>query len=227
MGLRSILGALKSTPIATMQKTAGVEPLDARRNAKLLTHAEKVKRMPDHPLHKRLQDLTKNRLKRTSLNHVIKEQQRKHSDIIASRPEECELLTNANTTCILKADVRTSIPGISTKADESEAVLKTLTLAEIDKSYPATAWTHAFTDGSAENATRNGGCGIYIRQPNKPTISIATPGGDLCSNYQAEARALLTATGSISQLETRLKEGCIPRRLNVSPAINRSRKRRR
>ena len=35
---------------------------------------EKVKRMPDHPLHKRLQDLTKNRLKRTTLNHVLKEQ---------------------------------------------------------------------------------------------------------------------------------------------------------
>ena len=50
MGLRTILGPMKSTPIATMQKTAGVEPLDSRRNAKLLTHEEKVKRMPDHPL---------------------------------------------------------------------------------------------------------------------------------------------------------------------------------
>ena len=56
MGLRTTLGAMKSTPIATMQKTAGVEPLDYRRNAELLTHGEKVKRMPDHPLYKRLQD---------------------------------------------------------------------------------------------------------------------------------------------------------------------------
>ena len=30
MGLRTILGAMKSTPIATMQKTAGVEPIDSR-----------------------------------------------------------------------------------------------------------------------------------------------------------------------------------------------------
>ena len=79
---------MKSTPIATMQKTAGVEPLDSRRNAKLLTHEEKVKRMPDHPLHKHLQNLTKKRLKRTSLNHVLKEQQRKESDILAPRPED-------------------------------------------------------------------------------------------------------------------------------------------
>jgi len=87
MGLRTILGEMKSTPIATMQKTAVVEPLDSRRNANVLTHGEKVKRMPDHPLHKRLQNLTKNRLKRISLNHVLKEQLRKQSDILAPRPE--------------------------------------------------------------------------------------------------------------------------------------------
>ena len=110
----------------------GVEPLDTRRNAKLLTHGEKVKRMPDHPLHKRLQDLTNNRLKRISLDHVLKEQQRKQSDILAPRPEECELLTHNRT------------------PSDSEASLKTLTLAELDKSYPATAWTQVFTDGSAK-----------------------------------------------------------------------------
>ena len=30
-----------------MEKTAGVEPLEDRRQAKLLIHAEKMKRMPD------------------------------------------------------------------------------------------------------------------------------------------------------------------------------------
>ena len=62
MGLRTILGAMKSTSIATMQKTAGVKPLDSRMNAMLLTQGEKVNRIPDYPLHKRLQDMTKNRL---------------------------------------------------------------------------------------------------------------------------------------------------------------------
>ena len=38
-----------------------------------------------HPLHKRFQDLTKNRMKRTSLNHVLKEQQRKQSEILAPK----------------------------------------------------------------------------------------------------------------------------------------------
>ena len=38
---------------------------------------------------------------------------------------------------VLKAEVKFSIPGISNKPSDSEASLKTLTLAELDKSYPA------------------------------------------------------------------------------------------
>ena len=106
-----------------------VEPLDSRRNGKLLTHREKVKRMPDHPLHKRLKDLTKNTLKITSLNHVLKEQQRKQSEILAPRPEECEILTHNRTPFVIKAEVKFSISGISTKSSDSESSLKTLTLA--------------------------------------------------------------------------------------------------
>ena len=93
-----------------------------------------------YPLHKRLQNLTKNRLKRTSLNHVLKEQQRKQSDILVPRPEECEMLTHNRTPLVLKAKVKFSIPGISTKSSDSETSLKTLILAELDKSYPATAY---------------------------------------------------------------------------------------
>ena len=37
-------------------------------------------------------------------------------------------------------------------------------------------------------------------------ITIAIPGGDLCSNYRAEAQALLTATETVTQLETRPKK---------------------
>ena len=84
--------------------------------------------------------------------------------------------------------------------------IRLLLIAELDKSYPATAWTQVFTDGSAENAKRNGRYGIYIRQPNKYPITIAIPGGDMCSNYRAEAQALLTATETVTQLETRPKK---------------------
>ena len=92
ISLGTILGAMKSTPIAMMEKTTGVEPLESRRQAKLLTHAEKMKRLPDHPLHNRIQDLTKNRLKRKSLNHLVKQHQKRQTDILIDNPELCERL---------------------------------------------------------------------------------------------------------------------------------------
>ena len=72
------------------------------------------------------------------------------------------------------------------KENQSEALLRALALEEIDKHYPTASWTHIYTDGSAENATRNGGCGAYIKCPGKPLFSVSATGGILCSNYRAE-----------------------------------------
>ena len=41
-----------------------VKPLEGRRQAKLLIHAEKMKRMPDHPLHQKLKDPTNNKIEK-------------------------------------------------------------------------------------------------------------------------------------------------------------------
>jgi hypothetical protein len=189
---------MKSTPIAAMERTAGVEPLESRRQTKILTHAEKLKRLPDHPLHHKLQDPTKNRLKRKSLNHLVKEMQRDNADILVADPD---LQENLASSCwrpvTVHAEVRTAIPGITTKEDQSEVALRALTLSEIDLSYPAATWTHVYTDGSAENATRNGGYGFYIHSPGRPPISVSAPGGSLCSNYKAEVLALHNATETL------------------------------
>ncbi|KAK7094328.1 hypothetical protein V1264_007968 [Littorina saxatilis] len=206
-GLRIILGAMKSTPIAAMEKTVGVEPLESRQRSKLLAHAEKMKRLPDHPLHDKLKSLTKNRLKRKSLNHLVKEEQRMQADILTANIELCERLDPTNwPPKTLKAEVRTTIPGITVKEDQSDAVLKALTMEEIDKRYPAARWTHIFTDGSAEDATRNGGCGVFIKKPGLPPVSVSASGGRLCSNYKAEVLALHKATETVLQWETRPKK---------------------
>ena len=106
----------------------------------------------------------------------------------------------------LHAEIRTTIPGITTKENQSEAVLRALALEEIDKHYPAATWTHIYTDGSAENATRNGGYGAYIKRPDKPPLSVSAPGGILCSNYRAEVLALLNATETIISWEEKPKK---------------------
>ncbi|XP_070180097.1 uncharacterized protein [Littorina saxatilis] len=63
----------------------------------------------------------------------------------------------------------------------------------IQDRYPHCTWTHVYTDGSSENAVRNGGSGVYIRRPNGTTTSLSVPAGDLSSNYRAELHALITA----------------------------------
>ena len=81
-------------------KTTGVEPLEGRRQAKLLIHAEKMKRMPDDPLHQKLKDPTKNRLKRKSLNNLVTEQQKEHADILTTdvwKTESKQLATRSPT----------------------------------------------------------------------------------------------------------------------------------
>ena len=200
----------ETIPTAEMEKTAGVEPLEGRRQAKLLIHAEKMKRMPDHPLHQKLKDPTKNRLKRKSLNHLVKEQQKEHADILTTDGHLCgKLISNSWPPETLHAEIRTTIPGITTKENQSEAVLRALALEEIDEHYPAAIWTHIYTDGSAENATRNGGCGAYIKRPDKPPLSVSAPGGILCSNYRAEVLALLNATETIISWEEKPKKAVV------------------
>ena len=91
IGLRTILGAMKTTPIAEMEKTAGVEPLESRRQAKLhafFIHAEKMKRIPDYPLHRKLKDPTKKKKKKLietkRLEPSNKIQQEEHADILTT-----------------------------------------------------------------------------------------------------------------------------------------------
>ena len=144
----------------------------------------------------------KNRLKRKSRNHLVKEQQKEHADILTTYAHLCEKLNpNSWPPETLHGEIRTTIPGITSKENQSEAVLMALALEEIDKHYPVASWTHIYTDGSAENATRNRWCGAYIKRPGKPPFSVSSPGGILCSNYRAQVLALLNATETIISWE--------------------------
>ena len=80
--LRAIVGAMKTTPIKEMEKRADLEPLELRRTFKVLTQTEQVRRLPGHPLHKKLAAPTKIRLKRRSFNHLARDLRRTHADIL-------------------------------------------------------------------------------------------------------------------------------------------------
>ena len=85
-GLRLIAGGLKTTPIAALEKNTGLHSSEWRREDKPLRQTKKMKRLPSHPLYSQLQELTKHRLKRQSVNHFAKGLQRKHKPISRLRP---------------------------------------------------------------------------------------------------------------------------------------------
>ena len=191
-GMRIITGAMKTTPISAMRKTTGLAELETRRDEKIIIHAERLRRLPSHPAHDQLKQPTKNRLKRTSINHIAKRLRGAHSDIIPKHQEDLELLQDAEDWNSNTEELRfnSSVPGIEAKGGHSEGQMKALTLAMLDESYNRKQWTQVFTDGSADAAIRNGGSGVFIHFPDGRTVERAIPAGKLSSNYRAEVTAV-------------------------------------
>ena len=80
-------------------------------------------------------------------------------------------------------------------------MLKSLTLEVLDRDYPSTTWTRVFTDGSAENAVKNGGGGVYIKFPDGSSLRKTVATGQHSTNYRAEAHALHLAAHTLNQEE--------------------------
>ena len=93
------------------------------------------------------------------------------------------------------------------KGDKSmpPQVLKTIAYETIDRYSPSSI--KAYTDGSAEKATRNGGYGSYICIPQQETpISLKGPCGKFCNNYDAEVIAMKE---TIQELDKGFTDGTI------------------
>ena len=141
-GMRIISGGMKITPVTAMEECTGLLPLDLRQEEKFLTHSEKLKRLPSHPAYQHLQAHTKNRLKRSSFNHLTKELWYTHRDILPSAQEEQKNLQNAeawdpgpqNLTCI------SEVPGVTKKGDQLDAALKALTQEMLQDQYNTTLY---------------------------------------------------------------------------------------
>ena len=69
--------------------------------------------------------------------------------------------------------IRCTIPGVGQKDSQSGPERKSLTQEYLQTHYPKESWTHVYTDGSAENAARNRGTGVYLGGK-EDKISIAT-----------------------------------------------------
>jgi ribonuclease HI len=192
--LRIMTGAMRSTPIKTMENLTGVPPLQSRRDAKTLIQAEKYKSLPKHPMNSRMEKPTTNRLKRASFVHQSRSLRKKH---LPDLPES-SLPLDPTAACPTREpnqkvlEINTTVKGV-TSQDMSDASKKALTLAMIEERYPSEAWIHAYTDGSATEAVKNGGAGVFVRYPEGRTETASIPTGTHCSNYSAEVQALTKA----------------------------------
>ena len=93
--------------------------------------------------------------------------------------------------------IRCTISGVGQKDSQSGPERKSLTQEYLETNYPKESWTHRYTDGSAENAVRNGGAGVYIQCAGGKEDKISLAIGLYSTNYNAEAEALKTATAHI------------------------------
>lgn len=90
------------------------------------------------------------------------------------------------------ADIKTNIPGVTSK-QQLPAELQAYTKDMIDTCYNQDNWTQIYTDGSAVEAVRNGGAGVYVRFTDVKTTKLSFSGGQRCTNYKAELLAIKEA----------------------------------
>ena len=91
----------------------------------------------------------------------------------------------------------TSIIRISHSLDQPTNKQSHSLTSYLETNYPKESWTLGYTDGSAENAVRNGGAGVYIKYAGGKEDKISLTTGLYSTNYKAEAEALKTAAAHI------------------------------
>ena len=191
--LRLITGGLKSTPTAAAEIMTNIEPLEMRREKATIETFERSKRMPTSHPSRKLVDTWKPkcRIKNQSILHHAEKIKEK-----LSLPEERAPLYKTTSTPPNKLstppEIETNLKGKIKLTKASDHVDLKLAAEKTIQSYPD-EWTHVYTDGSAEEATRNAGWGIWIRNPEGTTEELFDSCGENSSNYDAEVYAIQKA----------------------------------
>ena len=201
-GMRLITGGLSTTPLKALTSATKLPSLESRRDEKVLLHHEKLQRLHGHPAHNLIQQPCHTRLKRRSFNSMAKEllNTGNHANIPKS-PEEREPLQNAEKLIFQQTGpiFVTDVPGVTSKGDQSDQMLKSLTLEMLASTYHPSTWTRVYTDGSADQAVRNGGSGVLICYQDGKQLSRSFPAGSIATNYRVETTALLEAAKILKQ----------------------------
>ena len=94
-------------------------------------------------------------------------------------------------------EILETVNGIESKSAMNPSDISIKAKSTIEKYYPKQEWVRPYTDGSAADAIKNGGGRVFTEWLDGSTTSDAFPTGATCSNYKAEAEALIVALNLI------------------------------
>ena len=195
---RIITRSMRSTPIQELETITGLQPLLDRCYEKLLTQAAKFKRLSGHLMDERMYQPTRGRLKRENFVHQSKCLEQRHRDILEQNPKKISQCPEIPAWSKERHFLfKSGVPGIGPKDSQNGLLRKLITLEHLQQCYPKETWTYIFTDGSAEDATCNGGAGVYVKYPDGTDDRLSFATGLYSTNYKAEAEALRAAAAHI------------------------------
>ena len=173
--MRMMTGAMQSTPISAMETHRFAACRRQTRNQST-THAAKLKRLQDHSMHEHMKPQTRGGggggLKRSTFIQHNRIPERRNPELL---DQMAEPIPSFKTIPSWKRwqlpRMCTKVPGVADRGCQPEPERKSLTLEYVDIKYPEDQWTHAYTDSSAAEATRDWGGGVYIRYSNGKVLS--------------------------------------------------------
>ena len=204
--LRFISGAMRTTPTNACEIHTNTEPLDLRRQRSTVETFERYLRLEETNDNRKMATHwdPKTRIKKTSfmrettklLDKYNPPDNRSSMSTIRADPPYWKPSGTTIGTKLLDPSVNKSTP---------EPLLKTSALETVD-SYCDTP-VHAYTDGSATNATTNAGYGALIKYNKEmKKIKLSGPCGKYSSNYDAERTAI---EETLKQIHQDFSEGTI------------------
>lgn len=127
---------MKSTPINAMESITGLQPVEDRRDKRVLALEEKLKRFNSHLIHDRMYSLSRSRILRTSfVNHA--DTLRKDNPVLSKCKLKQIQVTDRNPPWKSQLPaLRKTIPGILKKDKQDNSERKALTERYIGKEYP-------------------------------------------------------------------------------------------
>ena len=123
-------------------------------------------------MQQKLENLTKNRLKRSSSIHDSKTLRRQYRDKLPVTTPLTPATLQKPWDALPINQINTSVTQLLYEDQQSDVVKKALTMALVAESFPGESWIHVYTDGSATNAVTDGGAGIYATFPDQPTEAV-------------------------------------------------------